>query len=251
MLRQQNVLVAITGGSGSGKTFQAERLRTAFSPLATRLSLDDFYLDRSNLPPSRRARINFDHPRALDWDLAEKVARDCRHAHPIRLPKYDFKTHVRLTEPVQWTPTPLVLWDGLWLLSRPSLRALFDLKIYLECPTQLRLDRRLSRDVSERARNVVSIRDQFWRTVFPMHVRYVAPQSSWADIILQQPSSESEFAEIVAIIRGLLSNVAPTPDPEQESTSAVPATAGSRPSCRSGTRFSRKLESSFKTLKSL
>ena len=193
MLKHHNILVAITGGSGSGKTFLADRLQMAFSTVGTRLSLDDFYLDRSNLPPSRRSRINFDHPRTIDWPMAEKVLRDCRRAAPIQIPKYDFKSHVRRSDD-SWIPTPLVLWDGLWLLSRPGLRSLFDLKIFLECPTQLRLERRLARDTSERGRTAGSVREQFWRTVLPMHVRYVAPQAAWADIILQQPSSEGEMS---------------------------------------------------------
>jgi uridine kinase len=233
MLKHRNIIVAITGGSGSGKTFLAERLQANFAAVATRLCLDDFYLDRSNLPLSRRARINFDHPRAIDWPMAEKVLRDCRRAAPIEVPKYDFKTHVRLGGSKSWLPTALVLWDGLWLLSRPSMRSLFDLTIYLDCPTQLRLERRLSRDVSERGRTTSSVREQFWRTVFPMHVRHVAPQAAWADIILQQPTGEQERDELVGIIRGLLSGAAGNGSAclKSESAHARIALSGTRPSC--------------------
>jgi uridine kinase len=243
MLKHQNIVVAITGGSGSGKTFLADRLQTIFSAVATRLSLDDFYLDRSNLPPSRRVRVNFDHPRAIDWSLAEKVLRDCRHAAPIEVPKYDFKTHVRLDGSRSWIPTPLVLWDGLWLISRPSMRPLFDLTIFLDCPTQLRLERRLARDVSERGRTAGSIRAQFWRTVLPMHVRHVAPQAAWADIILQQPTSETERSELVEIIRGLLSE-------ETTFESARTTLTNARPSCRL-TGHARSLDPATQPLKFL
>jgi len=251
MLKHHNILVAITGGSGSGKTFLADRLQMAFSAVATRLSLDDFYLDRSNLPPSRRSRINFDHPRAIDWSVAEKVLRDCRRAAPMQIPKYDFASHVRRSDD-SWIPTPLVLWDGLWLLSRPALRSLFDLKIFLECPTQLRLERRLSRDISERGRTAGSVRQQFWRTVLPMHVRYVAPQAAWADIILQQPSSESEMAELVEIIRGLLANAASSHGLAMEpSTSTVPPAAQGRPSCGRLRLHARSVDPTNKSLKSI
>ncbi|HKX63587.1 MAG TPA: uridine kinase [Verrucomicrobiae bacterium] len=252
MLKHHNILVAITGGSGSGKTFLADRLQMAFSTVATRLSLDNFYLDRSNLPPSRRAKINFDHPRAIDWPVAEKILRDCRRAAPIQIPKYDFESHVRRSEFDSWIPTPLVLWDGLWLLSRPAMRSLFDLKIFLECPTQLRLERRLARDISERGRTAGSVREQFWRTVFPMHVRYVAPQAAWADIILQQPSSESEMAELIEIIRGLLAKAASSHGLAMEpSTSTVPPAAQGRPSCGRLPTHARSVVPANKSLNSI
>jgi len=205
MLNPQTKIIAITGGSGSGKTFLAERLQRMLGPIATRLCLDDFYLDHSNLPPSRRAKLNFDHPRAIDWPLAETVLRECRAARPTELPRYDFKTHTRLAQCDRWTPSPLLLVDGLWLLWRPGVRALLDLSIFLECPTQLRLERRLARDGAERNRAPGSVREQFWRSVAPMHERYVAPQADWADIILHQPSSEAEVAELVDVIRRILS----------------------------------------------
>jgi uridine kinase len=253
MLKHQNIVVAITGGSGSGKTFLADRLQTTFAALATRLSLDDFYLDRSNLPLSRRARVNFDHPRAIDWALAEKVLRDCRRAAPIQVPRYDFRTHVRLGEGKSWMPTPLILWDGLWLLSRPAMRSRFDLTIFLDCPTQLRLDRRLARDISERGRTSGSVREQFWRTVLPMHVRHVAPQAAWADIILQQPTGETERAELVEIIRGLVSEAMgrdSVPVDSSSSTSIRNTTATSRPSCRLP-GHARSLGPAAKTLRTL
>jgi len=178
------ILVAIVGGSGSGKTWLADKLHAALGPKAARLSLDDFYRDRSGLSPSRRATINFDHPRAIDWTFIERVLRDCRAGKAARVPRYDFKTHSRLRSSKLLKLRPIILVDGLWLLRRPSIRRLFDLRVFLVCPASIRLRRRLARDVLARGRTRASIEKQFWTTVQPMHLKYVAPQARWADVVL-------------------------------------------------------------------
>ena len=98
-------------------------------------------------------------------------------------------------------PMPVILMDGLWLLWRPSVRELFDLRIFLTCPTQLRLERRMARDIAERGRTLESVREQFWKTVAPMHDRYIAPQARWADIVVTQPPSEEEFQRLLQLLR--------------------------------------------------
>ena len=178
------ILVAIVGGSGSGKTWLAGKLQAALGPKAARLSLDDFYHDRSGLSPARRATINFDHPRAIDWESLERVLLDCCAGKAARLPCYDFKTHSRLRSSKLLKLRPIILVDGLWLLRRPSIRRLFDLRVFLVCPASIRLRRRLARDVLARGRTRASIEKQFWTTVQPMHLKYVAPQARWADVVL-------------------------------------------------------------------
>jgi uridine kinase len=194
-------LIAIVGGSGAGKTWLADRLQHAWGNTAARLSLDDFYRDRSNLSPARRTAVNYDHPRAIDWQLVEQVLRDCHTGCLTRLPRYSFASHTRLHEQEQWMPMPVILMDGLWLLWRPSVRELFDLRIFLTCPTQLRLERRMARDIAERGRSPESVREQFWKTVAPMHDRYVAPQARWADIVVTQPPSEEEIQRLLELLR--------------------------------------------------
>src|SRR6266851_10028694 len=161
-------LIAIVGGSSAGKTRLAERLQRAFGPRAARLSQDDFYRDLGHLPPSSRAKINFDHPRAIDWRSFVAVLRDCRAGRATGLPEYNFATHTRLPDKRTLIPAPLILVEGLWLLWPPQARDLFDLKIFLDCPAQIRLERRLSRDVAERGRTPDSIRRQFSSQVAPM-----------------------------------------------------------------------------------
>lgn len=202
-LEGQRKLIAIVGGSGSGKSWLADRLQRAFGNDAARLSLDSFYLDRGHLPLSRRERLNFDHPRAIDWRRFETALRQARTKNEVNIPQYNFGTHTRLPHDQAWTPAPLVLVDGLWLMARGRVRRLFDFCLYLDCPGQLRLERRLSRDIAERGRTPASVREQFWKTVMPMHERHVAGQLLLADLVLQQPSSETEIEGLVATLRHL------------------------------------------------
>src|ERR1700759_826216 len=123
------LLVAIVGGSASGKTWLADQLQGLLGKTAARLSLDYFYRDRSHLSPARRARINFDHPRAIDWKSVERVLKDCRANRITQVPSYDFATHSRRARTHTLRPKPVILMDGLWLLRRPSLRKLFTLSI--------------------------------------------------------------------------------------------------------------------------
>lgn len=205
-------LIAIVGGSGAGKSWLADRLQQAFATSAARLSLDNFYLDRADLPPSHRARVNFDHPRAIDWPRLQTVLRACRAGRTTRIPQYNFATHTRMPHEKLWAPAPLVLVDGLWLLSRPRVRSLFALGIYLDCPAQLRLKRRLARDVAERGRTPDSVRDQFWKEVEPMHDRHVIPQLRLAHVVLGQPVSEAEMDGLIARIRALAPGASPAAD---------------------------------------
>jgi len=194
-------LIAIVGGSGAGKTWLADRLQRALGPQACRLSLDNFYRDRSHLPPARREQINFDHPRAIDWPCLERVLKDCRAGRATHLPHYNFTSHTRLRTDQSWRPGPLIIVDGLWLLRRPAVRCLFDMRIFLDCPAELRLRRRLTRDARERGRNQASVRRQFQTTVAPMHGRYVAPQAAWADLVLKQPLQEAKVRQLADGLR--------------------------------------------------
>jgi len=197
-------LVALIGGSGAGKTWLAGKLQDVLGESLARLSLDDFYLDRSDLPPAERERINFDDPCAIDWPCVERVLRSCRAGSPVLAPRYDFTTHTRLPAPQLWQPAPLVLMDGLWLLLLPAIRSLFDLRIFLDCPEELRLQRRLARDVRERGRSEASLHRQFCLTVAPMHERYVVPQLAWADIIVGQPVEVATICELAFFLRNLV-----------------------------------------------
>jgi uridine kinase len=211
--RSASHLVAIVGGSGSGKTWLAERLQTLLGPTTARLSLDDFYRDRSHLPPEKRARLNFDNPRAIDWPCVERVLRACRTGRATRLPRYDFTTHCRRPGNAAWRPGPFVIVDGLWLLRRPPVRRQFALRIFIDCPERVRFLRRLARDVAERGRSSVSVRHQFAATVAPMHKRFVQPQACWADVVLTQPYLVHTTRQLRDLLWPLVNTSSPKPPP--------------------------------------
>jgi uridine kinase len=193
-------LIAITGGSGSGKSWLANELQKRLDAEAAILSLDDFYYDLSGLPPEAREGINYDHPQTIDWPRFEEVLNDCLDGRMTGIPQYDFTTHTRLPMIKIFQPAPLVLVEGLWLLHQPKLRDWFSLKIFLDCPEQLRMKRRLVRDVTGRGRMPDSVREQFISDVLPMHERFVAPQMAYADITLRGEPGEFELREMVEIL---------------------------------------------------
>jgi len=203
MQAQSPKIVGISGGSCAGKTWLADRLLTAFEGHAARLSLDDFYLDRSHLPPSRRARLNFDHPRAIDWQRFEAGLSDFAKGVPTSVPRYDFATHARLNGEVRLGPAPFLLVEGLWLFRRPQVRKFFDLKIFIRSSDALFTERRLHRDTTERGRTRDQVLDQLSRFTLPMAERFVAPQMKWADIVLDAPITEKQFLNIVNRIEAL------------------------------------------------
>jgi uridine kinase len=183
-------LVAITGGSGAGKTWLADRLQRLFGAQAGRIMQDSFYRDRSHLRPEERSRINFDHPDALDWACFRETLEAMTEGRAVRVPVYDFATHCRLDGAEPFAPRPIVIVEGLWVLHRPEIRRLFSLGIFLHCPEGERLRRRVARDTAERGRTASSVHEQFRDTVAPMHRLFVDPQARHADLVLPFPHQD-------------------------------------------------------------
>ncbi len=197
------VALALVGGSGSGKSWLAQKLEAALSPGATRLSEDDFYCDRSHLSPARREGLNFDHPRTIEWPVLDRALARLLSGRPARVPQYDFASHCRLPRTRLIKPAPVIIVDGLWLLRRPRLRRKFAIRVFLRCPMRERLRRRLARDTASRGRTSSSVRKQFLTTVEPMHRKYVAPQARWADLVLEQRYGELEINRMVEQVLAL------------------------------------------------
>jgi uridine kinase len=196
-------LIAIAGGSGAGKTWLAARLQEVLGKEALRLSQDDFYKDLSHLSPGRRALVNFDHPRSLDWERLREVLAACLAGEEVEVPRYDFATHTRRAEPARYRPRRIILVEGLWLLQRVEIRRLFHLRIFVECPEIMRFDRRVQRDLAERGRTRHSVERSFYQRVRPMHERYVRPQARWADLVLGSPPAAAEVAAVAGRIEQL------------------------------------------------
>jgi len=191
------VHVAVVGGSGSGKTWLAEKLAAALAPHAARLSLDDFYRDLSPLPLAAREQVNFDNPASIDWETLRVVIAAMRIAKNLELPAYDFATHTRQPATRHFSPPPLVIWDGLWLLHHEWVREHFALTLFVECGAAERFRRRAERDVRERGRTLESVRRQFDEHVEPMHEQFVEPQRNQASQLVTSPVSPADVESLV------------------------------------------------------
>ena len=203
-------LIALVGGSGSGKSWLANRLGEEYGGDATSLCLDNFYHDLAHLALPEREKINFDHPDAIDWPLFKSTLQDLQNGMMVFAPRYDFVSHARFAGRQPRCPRPFILVEGLWLLWPPDVRALFDLRVFLDCPEPLRWQRRLARDVNERGRTENSIREQFWNVVAPMNERFVEVQKPWADLVIEQPISQTNLVRLTNAISALRTVNGPT-----------------------------------------
>ena len=197
-------IVAVVGGSGAGKTWLSRQIAAAFPTQATCVSLDDFYRDQSHLKSSERSSVNYDHPDAIEWELLKEFLSVFRGNHAAHVPRYEFASHCRSEAGTNCMPTPLLIVEGLWLLTYPEVRDMFDLSIFLDCPAHVRLERRLARDVVERGRRVEDVRRQFSSVVAPMHLAHVEPQRRFANIVLHEPVSELDVEGVVGRVANLL-----------------------------------------------
>ena len=194
---QSRHIVGISGGSCAGKSWLADRLLSVLGNEAVKLSQDDFYFDRSHLSPAQRARLNFDHPRAIDWERLEQVMTEFAEGRAASVPRYDFATHGRLRGETSLRPAAILVVEGLWLFRRPQLRKIFDLKIFIRSSAELCTERRMRRDTSERGRTRDQVMEQLHRYTLPMAERFVAPQEKWADLVLDAPISEKQISNVV------------------------------------------------------
>lgn len=210
--KSSSAFIAIIGGSGAGKSWLADRLQLLLGDIAGRISLDSFYRDRSHLPPSRREKINYDDPSAIDWITFKKVLTAYKAGKAVSVPRYDFITHSRLSDHVAGPPRPVTIINGPWLLHRRDLRNVYDLRIFVSCSRRWRQCRRVERDVLERGLNPASVGRQFRERVALMHDRYVEPQRKWADLILNMPLKQQSILDLAESVWVLLNTGNPLPE---------------------------------------
>ena len=194
-------VIAIAGTSGSGKSFTANSLASALDRPCQQICLDDFYRDLGHLSIAARKGRNFDIPSAIDWATFFFVLNRLRAGKPASCPRYDFGTHRRHPVYALRDPQPLIIVEGLWLFPTTSLRRLYDLTIFIDCPPEVRLRRRLQRDSKSRQRKASDIVNQFETDVRPAESRWVIPQKHLADHIVCSPSNDDLPALVKRSIR--------------------------------------------------
>lgn len=197
-------MIGLAGGSGSGKTTIAEALVDAIEGVAY-LRHDDYYRHRPELTFEERTKVNYDHPDSLETSLLVEHLQALRAGQPIERPVYDFTTHTRGAETVVVVPAPVVVVEGILVLADADLRALMDLKIYVDTDADLRLARRMERDIHERGRTPDSVLDQYLATVRPMHMQFVEPSKKHADMIIPGGFRVGAVATVIEMIRGRFS----------------------------------------------
>ncbi len=195
-------MIAVVGGSGSGKTWLAAELTAWFGDEAAHLCLDNFYRDFGHLPGPERGGVNFDDPAAIDWDALQTVLESLERGEVAQVPVYDFAEHVRKHETVALESRPVVVLEGLWLLHPEWLREKFAMSVFVDCPEDVRLFRRMARDVITRGRTEESVRKQFEEHVQPMHARFVEPQRARAMLCVNSPLVDEEQDALLAACRG-------------------------------------------------
>jgi uridine kinase len=184
-MNRQPVVIAVGGGSGSGKTTVTLQILERIGPQAVAVISHDFYYrDLEQLPRVNRDRLNFDHPDALESSRLIEDLRRLRAGHMIQAPIYDYTTHSRKIETQPIEPRKVILVEGILIYVEKALRELFDVKIFVDADSDVRLMRRLRRDVAERGRSVESVLEQYETTVRPMHLEFVEPSKRWADLII-------------------------------------------------------------------
>ncbi len=179
------VVIGIAGGSGSGKTTVLNHIVREFGadPIAV-LDHDAYYRDLAHLSPEKRTRFNFDHPEALETKLMREHLDQLIEGESIEKPVYDFTTHTREDETETVEPRPVIIIEGLLVLAESLLEEQMDIKIYVDAADDIRLMRRIRRDMQERGRSIEGILRQYERTVRPMHLEFVEPSKREADIVI-------------------------------------------------------------------
>ncbi len=185
------VIVGIAGGTGSGKTTVARSVQRSLGENSCIVQHDWYYHDRSHLTPEEMEEVNFDHPHSLDNDLLVEHLRALKSGQTIEAPQYDFSCHVRQAETVRVKPVPVIIVEGILLFALPELREVFDIKLFVDTDADIRVFRRIRRDIRERGRDFESVRQQYYETVRPMHIEFVEPSKRWADLIIPEGGNNS------------------------------------------------------------
>ncbi len=180
------LVVGVAGATGSGKTTVATRLAAAVAGDVALLQHDSYYRDRPDLSYDECSALNFDHPDALETELLVAHITALRQGEPVAVPVYDFTTHRRAAHTERVVPARVIIVEGILVLAEARLRELCDIKLYVDTDADIRVFRRIRRDIEQRGRSFDSVRQQYYSTVRPMTLEFVEPSKRWADMILPE-----------------------------------------------------------------
>ena len=180
------LVIGIAGGTGSGKTTLMDNLVRRFADQVTVLSHDNYYRRRDDMTMEQRQNVNYDEPAALETDLMVRHLDRLRRGEAIECPVYDFTQHNRSDKTITIVPKKVIIVEGILIFENEDLRSLMDIRIFVDTDADVRLCRRIARDVGERGRTLQSVLDQYQNTVKPMHERYVEPSKKFANLVVPE-----------------------------------------------------------------
>ncbi|WP_257297818.1 uridine kinase [Haloarchaeobius sp. FL176] len=179
-------VIGIAGGTGAGKTTVAREVADTVGEAVTRIPLDNYYEDLSHMPLEEREEVNYDHPDAFEWELLVDQLDSLLMGQPIEMPQYDFEIHNRTDETVTVSPSDVIVVEGIFALYDDDILDMCDLRVFVETDADVRILRRIRRDVLERGRELAGVIDQYLSTVKPMHEQFVDPTKKNADVIIPE-----------------------------------------------------------------
>ena len=192
------LIIGIAGGTGSGKTTVVEQIIQELDILDIGVIYqDDYYKDLSHLSYEERTKVNFDHPRSIDFDLLVEQLEHLRSGESVKQPIYSFKEHNRTDQTKKLSPKKVMIVEGILLLNNPALRNLFDVKIYVHADSDERLIRRIKRDIEKRNRTLDEVIARYQNTLKPMHLEFIEPSKEFADIIIPNNKFNNVAIEVV------------------------------------------------------
>jgi uridine kinase len=190
-MTRPSFVIGIAGGTGAGKTAVAREVADTVGEAVTRIPLDNYYEDLSHLPMEERETVNYDHPGAFEWGLLADHVERLLAGEAVEMPLYDFSVHNRKEETVTVDPTEILVVEGILALYEESLREHFDLCVYVQTDADVRILRRIQRDVVDRGRDLEGVMEQYLQTVKPMHEQFVEPTKKHADVIIPEGLNRS------------------------------------------------------------
>ena len=195
------LIIGIAGGTGSGKTTVVNQIIEELkNEEVDVISQDSYYQDTSHLTYEERTKINFDHPKSIDFDLLVSHLKDLKAGKNIQQPVYSFREHNRTAETVEIEPRKVIIVEGILILTHPDIREMFDIKIYVHADSDERLIRRLKRDIAERGRDLEEVLNRYQTTLKPMHQQFIEPTKEFADIIIPTNRYNTVAVDIVQTI---------------------------------------------------